>query len=142
MNGEAVLRVEYDAERHAETVYDHQHNELLLLDYNAAGRLIRVVPRTHLDALNVTYDRHGRWTRWTRGELSVTRVYDDVTGRLMERRLGDKTRYRYGYRNTSKARRHSATIATATVIRQTLNNSDVVRVIGDIVSRPVLVPRS
>ena len=102
MNGESVLRVEYDNDDHMETVYDRQHNQLLLLHYNAAGRLIRVSPRTHLDALNVTYDLEGRWTSWTRGELTVTRRFDESSGRLLERRLGDATRYRYGYKNTSK----------------------------------------
>jgi len=103
VNGDTVLTVEYDIDAHCETVYDHQHNELLLLHYDAAGRVLRVIPRTHLDALSVTYDRHGRWTQWSRGDLTVSRVFDEATGRLVERRLGSTTAYRYVYKNTSKA---------------------------------------
>jgi len=103
VNGESVLRFEYNTEDHSETVFDHQHNELLLLHYDSAGRVVRVVPRTHLDALNVTYDRQGRWTRWSRGDLTVTRVFDEPAGRLVERTVGSRTGFRYVYRNTSKA---------------------------------------
>jgi len=104
VNGESVLRFEYGVDDHFETVYDAQHNELLLLNYDAAGRVIRVVPRTHLDALNVSYDRQGRWSHWTRGDLTVRRVFDEPTSRLVERRLGSRTGFRYVYKNTSKAR--------------------------------------
>jgi len=107
VNGESVLRVEYDRDEHTETVYDRQHSELLLLHYDAAGRLVRVVPRTHLDSLNVTYDVDtGHWTSWTRGQLTVTRQFDESADRrrLVQRRVGSTTRYRYAYRNTTKAR--------------------------------------
>ena len=112
VNGESVLRFEYDVSDHSETVYDHQHNELLLLHYDAAGRVVRVVPRTHLDPLNVTYDGQGRWTHWSRGDLTVTRVFDEPTGRLIERRLGGRTGYRYVYKNTSKASYTRVTCST------------------------------
>jgi len=101
-----VLRFEYDIDDHSETLYDAQHNELLLVHYDSAGRVIRVIPRTHLDALNVTYDRQGRWTSWSRGDLTVRRAFDEPSGRLVERRLGSRTGYRYVYKNTSKARQH------------------------------------
>jgi len=104
VNGESVLRFEYGIDNHSETVYDAHHNELLQLNYDAAGRLIRVVPRTRLGALNVSYDRQGRWSHWTRGDLTVRRVFDESTGRLMERRLGSRTGFRYVYKNTSKVR--------------------------------------
>jgi len=103
VNGEKVLRFEYDSSEHSETVYDAADNELLQLHYDAAGRLTRVSPRTHLDALNVTYDHQGRWTDWSRGDLTVRRVFDDPSGRLVERRLGSRTGYLYVYKNTSKA---------------------------------------
>jgi len=108
VNGETVLRFEYDVDDHSETVYDAQHNELLQLNYDAAGRVIRVVPRSHLDALNVSYDRQGRWSHWTRGDLTVRRVFDEPTGRLVERRLGSRTGFRYVYKNTSKASSRSS----------------------------------
>ena len=103
MNGEGVLRLEYDAADHSESVYDGQHNELLQVRYNAADRVVQVVPRTHLNVLNVTYDLQGRWTHWTHGDLAVTRVYDEPTGRLVERRVGGRTVYHYAYKNASQA---------------------------------------
>jgi len=108
VNGESVLRFEYDINDHSETVYDAQHNELLLLHYDSAGRVTRVIPRRHLDPLNVTYDLQGRWTHWSRGDLTVRRVFDEPAGRLVERRLGSKTGYRYVYKNTSKASSRSS----------------------------------
>ena len=104
VNGEGVLKFEYNVDDHSETVYDNNHNELLLSHYDAAGRVVTVIPRTHLDPVNVTYDRYGRWIHWNRGDLTVTRVFDQVSGRLLERSLGGRTQYRYVYRNTSKAR--------------------------------------
>ena len=103
MNGDSLLSFEHDNADRSETVYDRRRDELLRLRYDAAGRVIRVVPRSHLDALNVSYDRQGRWTHWSRGDLTVSRVFDEPTGRLVERRLGSRTGYRYAYKNTSKA---------------------------------------
>jgi len=104
VNGEMLLQVEYNVEDHSETVFDCQHSELLLIHYDLAGHMVRVTPQdTHLDPLNVTYDRQGRWTQWTRGDLTVSRVFDEQTGRLLERQHGGRTAYQYAYRNTSKA---------------------------------------
>jgi len=121
VNGENVLKFEYDSDVHSETVYDSTDNELLELHFDAADRLTRVSPRIHLDALNVSYDQQGRWTDWSRGDLTVRRVFDEPSGRLVERRLGSRTGCRYVYKNsTSKASRLTPSFYLSVVYRTTV----------------------
>jgi len=77
----------------------------------------------------------GRWTAWSRGELAVTRLYDDeTTGRLVERRRGNTTTHRYTYANTSISaavvRSHTPTRSTLAILALTESVSDRIVKIG------------
>lgn len=96
------MSFEYDAADNTETVYDKQRNELLSIRHDSAGRVLNVIPRGAVDGINVTYDRQGRWTQWSRGELTISRSFDQKTGRLIERKISPRAVYRYSYKNGTK----------------------------------------
>jgi len=102
VNGDSLLTFEYDATDLTQTIYDNQRNELLVIRHDSAGRVLQVLPRGPLDSLNVTYDRQGRWTQWSRGDLTVSRVFEAKTGRVVERRLSPRSIYRYTYKNGTR----------------------------------------
>jgi len=101
VNGETVLSFEYDRANRTETVLDRQHEGLLVVHYDASGRIVQVSPRSSVSGLRVGYELNGHITRWNRGGLNVSMSYDE-RGRLTERRFGGRTVYNYIYRNSSK----------------------------------------
>ena len=103
INGETLFTFDYQASDRVETVFNRRRDELLSIKYDASGRPAHIRPRAPFDALNITYDRLGHMTQWSVGELNIARVYDEKTGRVVERRLGGgRVTYRYLYKNSNK----------------------------------------
>jgi hypothetical protein len=116
------LTFEFDSADNTQTAYDNQRNELLVIRHDSAGRVLNVLPRGPLDGVNVTYDRQGRWTQWSRGDLTVSRVFDAKTGRLVERKLSPRSIYKYVYKNSTKVQQ--ITFNSPALLRSTFRRSN------------------
>ncbi len=50
----------------------------------------------------MTYDSHGRLVTWIYGDLHVLHVYDDKSGYLTEKKIGNRATYRFIYKSGTK----------------------------------------
>ncbi len=50
----------------------------------------------------MTYDTHGRLVTWIYGDLHVLHVYDDKSGYLTEKKIGNRATYRFIYKSGTK----------------------------------------
>jgi len=97
-----LFTFEYDRDESYEMVSNGQGEDLLLVYYDGSGRPVHVVPKHPLESINMTYDLQGHMTRWSRGERSISNVYDEKTGLLQEKRALNRVIMRYVYKNGSK----------------------------------------
>lgn len=85
-----------------EVVQNHHHEDILVLVYDSSGRPVQILPKEPLESLNLTYNAQGRVTSWSRGELGMSYVFDEKTGYLTEKRIGNRDAFRYIYRGSNK----------------------------------------
>ncbi len=97
-----MLTVEYDRDTNSEVIMNKDLADILVVNYNQAGQPVEIIPDQPLEGLNITYDRQGHLTNWHRGDMSVSNVYDEESGHLVEQRLSGRATYRFLYKGSNK----------------------------------------
>src|SRR6218665_3724175 len=85
-----------------EIVLNRHHDDILAIAYDNSGRPVQITPRAPLESLNVTYDSQGHMVGWSRGEFSLSYVYDERTGQLTEKKIANRIMFRYIYKSGYK----------------------------------------
>ncbi|XP_067120237.1 teneurin-m-like isoform X3 [Centruroides vittatus] len=97
VNGEILIMVEFDRNKHFETVYDKNQIPLVSIHYDPQGHHpIQWQPSQNVTGVKLEYDKFGRLARWERGAL-FERYLFDIQGRLAEIRYSDETGIMYKY---------------------------------------------
>ncbi len=100
VNGETLLAVEYDRDSQQEILLDHSMKPIVTVNYDSVGRPLKWTSSHNLTSIALEYDRFGRISIWSRGQLSLSLQYD-INGRLAELRHADKSGRMYKYSETA-----------------------------------------